>query len=447
MKQLKTHFLQGLKNLPGAPWLIFIILIMLGYSMPTLADDDIEVEGFIQSIGSDSLSDSLMVNSIVFYVDEDTEIKGPDGPIYFSDLQVGQYVEVEAELQVNGVYLAKEIELEEEDGEIEVEGTIQSIGTDSLVVEQITFFVDSNTVVHGHHDDDSLSFSDLQVGDRVEVHAVLQGNGTYLATRIELEDEDDSDTEVKGRIQHIDNDTLTVNGLNFRVNADTEIRGPHHSALTLSDLLVGDSVEVHAQVLPDSSLLATRIELEEEDPDTSFEGRITALAPHTITVDSISAIVNATTRIRDLDDNDIPFSELQVGDSVQIHIAIRPDSSLLATHITVREFAIGLPTGIETETVSKQFKLGQNYPNPFNPGTTIPVTISAEQWQKVELAVFNILGQRVKTLFNGLLNQGSYTFQWNGRDERDTTVPSGIYFYQLRIDRQVVETRRMLLVK
>lgn len=426
--------------IPGA-----ILALLVLFTLPVLPhddDDELEVEGVIQALGSDY----LMVNDYTLYVNNETEIHGPDGDIDFSDLQVGQFVEVEAELQPDSTYLATEIEVEDD---IEVEGPIESIGPDSLVVQSVVFYVDSTTEVRGHEDHDSLTFDDLEVGDYVEVHGYLQPDGRYKASRIELEDPH-SKIKVRGRIQAIDSSSVMVKNQVFLVDSTTRIEAPHDKHIHLSDLLVGDSVEVKAMLLPDSSLFATRIKLKKEHTDTTFEGRITALGDHSVSVNGISAIVNAATRIRDMHEEDIPFSSLSVGDSVHIRIAVRPDSSLLATRIIVREFSsfTGIPENdLSNQSLAKHFKLGQNFPNPFNPSTTVPVTVTSPQWQKVDLVVFNLVGQQVRTLFNGQLNEGTYSFVWDGKTDKGELVPSGIYFYQLKVGNQVVKTRRMLLVK
>jgi len=85
-----------------------------------------------------------------------------------------------------------------------------------------------------------------------------------------------------------------------------------------------------------------------------------------------------------------------------------------------------------------------NFPNPFNPETTIAFTLSNEE--NVVLEVFNIRGQRVRTLVNGYMNSGVHSIVWNGRDDNDRQVGSGVYFYRMTAgDYQSV--RRMILMK
>jgi serine protease AprX len=90
------------------------------------------------------------------------------------------------------------------------------------------------------------------------------------------------------------------------------------------------------------------------------------------------------------------------------------------------------------------YKLYQNYPNPFNGGTTITfdLPITAE----VELAVFNILGQRVKTIFQGRVAPAQLSRQWDGRDELGHHVASGVYIARLTTP-GIVLSRKMLYLK
>ncbi len=90
------------------------------------------------------------------------------------------------------------------------------------------------------------------------------------------------------------------------------------------------------------------------------------------------------------------------------------------------------------------FELGQNYPNPFNPTTTIKYSIPKAA--KVELEIYNILGQTVKTLVEEEKPAGFYQVSWDGRDEHGRGVSTGIYLYQIRAG-DFVETKKMQFVK
>jgi len=91
-----------------------------------------------------------------------------------------------------------------------------------------------------------------------------------------------------------------------------------------------------------------------------------------------------------------------------------------------------------------EFVLSQNYPNPFNPITQIEYTL--QNPAQVTLQIYNLLGQKVKTLVNEQKPAGSYRIFWDGKNEAGITVASGIYFYRLKAN-GVSQTRRMVLLK
>ena len=97
-----------------------------------------------------------------------------------------------------------------------------------------------------------------------------------------------------------------------------------------------------------------------------------------------------------------------------------------------------------TSSLPTSFALWQNYPNPFNSGTVIRFALP--QSQEVELAVFNLAGQKVATLLQGMRPTGNYTINWDGRDNNERALASGMYLYRLRAG-QHQETRKLLLLR
>ena len=97
-----------------------------------------------------------------------------------------------------------------------------------------------------------------------------------------------------------------------------------------------------------------------------------------------------------------------------------------------------------SKNLPEKFTLEQNFPNPFNPSTEIRFRL--EQPLKIELAVYNVLGHKVKTLASGSFSGGEHAVVWNGRDERGEPLSSGVYFYRLWAE-TLVQTRKMVLIK
>lgn len=94
--------------------------------------------------------------------------------------------------------------------------------------------------------------------------------------------------------------------------------------------------------------------------------------------------------------------------------------------------------------VPSRLALYQNNPNPFNPTTDI--TFDLPHRAEVKLEVYNMLGQRVRTLVSGELAAGRYTVRWDGTDESGRELVSGVYFYRLTTGGETL-TKRMVLLR
>ena len=93
----------------------------------------------------------------------------------------------------------------------------------------------------------------------------------------------------------------------------------------------------------------------------------------------------------------------------------------------------------------EKITLHNNYPNPFNPNTTISFSLPEES--KVELTIYNIKGQKVRSLVNEEMNRGIHRKLWNGKDSSGKEVSSGVYFYKLNVYGKTKSVKKCLLVK
>ncbi len=98
----------------------------------------------------------------------------------------------------------------------------------------------------------------------------------------------------------------------------------------------------------------------------------------------------------------------------------------------------------EEVPVALRNELFQNYPNPFNPSTTIEYMVGEES--PVEITIFNVKGQRIRTLLRDIKSPGRYSMHWDGRNDRGVTVSTGMYFYRLRIG-SYSAVKKMLLLR
>lgn len=95
------------------------------------------------------------------------------------------------------------------------------------------------------------------------------------------------------------------------------------------------------------------------------------------------------------------------------------------------------------ETIPAEFALEQNYPNPFNPSTNIRYSVPSAS--NVKIAVYSLLGVKVRTLVDLYQTAGSYSVSWDGTDDRNNLVSSGLFFYRLETAEKNLVKRMILL--
>jgi flagellar hook assembly protein FlgD len=103
--------------------------------------------------------------------------------------------------------------------------------------------------------------------------------------------------------------------------------------------------------------------------------------------------------------------------------------------------------GVDDENsdyLPQEYTLEQNYPNPFNPATEIEYSIPMRS--DVVISVFNVLGQHVRSLFEGKRAAGTYQVVWDGKGDDGLPVATGVYLYRLQVDNQI-KAKKMLLLK
>ena len=121
-----------------------------------------------------------------------------------------------------------------------------------------------------------------------------------------------------------------------------------------------------------------------------------------------------------------------------------PDESEIVIPITmIVDFV-----STEEDFLFVQNKLLGNFPNPFNLTTTISFSLTAEHAEDAEIEIYNLKGQKVKELLI-ITPSPDHVFSvvWNGTDENNKLVSSGIYFYKLKVGKDFFETKKMLLLK
>ena len=114
----------------------------------------------------------------------------------------------------------------------------------------------------------------------------------------------------------------------------------------------------------------------------------------------------------------------------------------LGTGNGIELLKVNVPTSVKDNNpnIAADFKLYQNYPNPFNPSTSIQYAVASRQF--VSLKVFNSLGEEVETLVNEYQEAGVHSTLFIV----NSTIPSGVYYYQLKAG-DFVQTKKLLLLK
>lgn len=131
------------------------------------------------------------------------------------------------------------------------------------------------------------------------------------------------------------------------------------------------------------------------------------------------------------------------GDGKEELIVLAHKSSSINENILV--FRNDILTGIdEPPDLPKKFSLEQNYPNPFNPSTTIAYELPRSC--RVELRIYNSLGQEVRTLVSKRESAGSHKVIWDGKDALGRTVSTGVYIYRIKAG-EYIQSRKMMMIR
>jgi len=96
------------------------------------------------------------------------------------------------------------------------------------------------------------------------------------------------------------------------------------------------------------------------------------------------------------------------------------------------------------DIIAEDFILYDNYPNPFNPSTNISYSILNREY--VNIGIFDVNGSKVIDLFNGYESAGTYSIDWNGKNEKGIQVSAGVYLYSIEAG-EFRQTKKMILLK
>ena len=314
-------------------FILILISFLLINAGELFAGPQFHIKGAIQ-VKSDS---SITVNFFEILVDSTTKIvNSSDSALTLNDLNVGDYVIVDAVPQGFGKFVASEIQVNNIKMNYQFQGKVTVITSNSLTVGSNEIFVDSNTVIMTQFHA-GLSFSDLTVGDFVIIKAVKQTDGTYLAVVIwDQTSYTHKEIEVEGNIESMTDSSISVKGTEFIVNSSTVILSRMTGLLKLSDLSVGQQVSVRGLMTNDSSYVALTINLSDEKfvkKDFVFEGPITEMDSSSLVVGKVKCYVDSATVIFADQGDMLNFSDLSLGDVVEVKATLQDDGTYKANRI------------------------------------------------------------------------------------------------------------------
>ena len=402
-------------------------------------DDEVELTGEIEQINSGS----LVVAGLTFLVDDRTIILNDDKqPIQFSELSVGMFVEIRADVQPDGSLLASDIKIEDRlEDEVEVRGVVDSVSDSAMVVLGREFVVLPSTAVVDN-DNQSVGFSTIAAGDVVEVNASLLPGGILIAVQIEREDDDPFKVRVQGPVDAVGPDTLNVAGIYLLITGSPTVTDTDGNPASLSDLAPGQTVDVDARGQAAGLPVVTSIRIKRV---ARITGAISNVDGNSIKVAGAAILIDNQTRILGAQNESIVLTSLSNGQLASVRAELSADGYKARTIELLKNNVASVH--VEGEgSVPKQFVLEQNYPNPFNPTTTISFEVLDVNQSAVSLTIYNTLGQSVRSLLANELVAGRYQVEWDGRNDSGQQLASGLYLYQLRVNNQV-QSRTMVLMK
>ncbi|MDH3587918.1 MAG: DUF5666 domain-containing protein [Gammaproteobacteria bacterium] len=232
--------------------------------LPGEEDDDVEIEGFITRFTSATDFD---VSGHAVTTTGSTIFENGTA----ADLAEGVKVEVEGNFDSNGVLVAEKVSLRQ-NADIELEAMVDSTDVNGGTLTVLGLVIATTDVTRFEDDSDqsqsTFGLGDISSGNWVEVKAYLDESGNLIATQVERDDAED-EVEIKAAVEAVARPDLQVLGLTIQTDANTEYEDINELPLSADDFFaqvdVATRVQIRGAVLSGNVILASEIELEEED--------------------------------------------------------------------------------------------------------------------------------------------------------------------------------------
>ena len=206
--------------------------------------------------------------------------------------------------------------------DVEVNGPIESVNSNTITVHGISFTVISDTRIEGDKGI-YMEFADFRDGHRVEIEGYHDRDAGMVASKLEWEADE---VEAEGRIDRITDSDVTVNGIRFDIDRQTRMK----KGLRFQDLREGDTVEIDG--IRDGSGRFVGLEIERErdaSNEVKVEGQIETITETSLTVNGVSFQFGSRTRLEDYRGLD----DIRQGDVVDVDGFRNRDGNLVASKI------------------------------------------------------------------------------------------------------------------
>ena len=322
-----------------------------------IQNESVHLRGTISAVSASSITVHTASGDVVVALTSSTLIRMRGNVSNVSMLLVGSRVEVQAVHRADQTLAAVTITIEPANSLSEIEGSVTEVASDHLKVhtksgDDVTVAVNAGTIIRAH--DHLAGLGDIKTGDRVNVNARVNADGTLTALRVEVEDDhgggkgsDDHGAELTGNIASISAGAMTVttgggNTITVKISSTTSIRHGN-TTLAVSDLKVGNHVEVKGALNADGSIAATSIEVEDVDPghgdddhheSVEFSGTVTAVSSTSLTVGSNTAALTPSTVVKNGNDS-ASIADIKTGQRVEVKADRDSAGHLTATLVKI----------------------------------------------------------------------------------------------------------------
>lgn len=325
---------------------------------------EVELRGAIEAIDAPGLK----VAGRSVSTTSDTVFQRAGAPIAFTDLHLGDSVEVEGSLQAGGSVLARKVTLEDASGasgggegsggsgsggsgadggseaeseDVTFEGTLKAVDGATLTVDSMIVLTTSSTRIE--KGDAVVAPAALAVGDRLRVEGALASDGSVAAKEIHvLSTQEQSAALAAGPVASLSlaDGTFLIGSTLVQTSSSTQFSG-HRSFGSLSDLSVGDVVDVEGTARSDGSIAASKVHRLDapeaaEAVEVELKGAIEGIGAASVTVQGKVFAVGASTRI-ERSGKAAALADLKVGQVAEVRGLKQADGSLLATRVSVEK--------------------------------------------------------------------------------------------------------------